>query len=195
VHVEKTVDGAQILRPGEGRQRLLVATSHPAEVVVVCDLRDVVSCLRHYDEQLKKTIPCTCTGACYSQRMDRFLAVLYRQGPTIWDERVLVLPANGWSSLVATMLLKHLDHSDIRGIRAIVQRRGDSINGRTTFDVQDRVKAVPAGFNLAAGIRNCTGIAAGFFLDADGDLFVKEEVPARTRSDKPRLALGKRPSG
>jgi hypothetical protein len=192
VYVEKTLDGAMVLRPGVGRQRLLVATSHPAEVVVVCDLGEVVSVVRHFDDALKKTVPCSCSGPCHSQRLDRFLAVLYRQGPTLWDERVLVLPANGWGSLVQTMLNKHLDHSDIRGLRAIVQRRGDSINGRTTFDVQDRVSRPPKGFDLIAGIRNCTGIAADFFGDADGDMHQPADLDPKPPSGKPRIALGKK---
>jgi hypothetical protein len=195
MQIEKRVDGAQVVRPGLGRQRLLVASTHPAEVVVVCDLEEVISCNRHHDENLKKTVPCTCTGPCYSQRTDRFVAVLYRTGPTLWEERVLVLPANGWGSMMSTMLNKHLDHSDIRGLRMIVQRRGDSINGRTTADVQDRVKSIPGGFDLKAGVRNTTGIAADFFGDSDGELFAKEEPPARTRQDKPRTPLGKKHGG
>jgi hypothetical protein len=89
------------------------------------------------------------------------------------------------------MLNKHFDHSDIFGLRAIVQRRGDAVNGRTTVDVQDRVSKPPKGFALAAAIRNCTGIAADFFGDSNGDIFPKEELPIRSRSDKPRIALGK----
>jgi len=191
----ETVDGAQIIRPGLGRQRLLVASSHPAEVVIVCELREVVSCVRHYDESLKKTVPCQCDGPCYSQRTDRFVGVLYRSGPTLWEERLLVVPANGWASLLSTMLNKHLDHSDLVGLRAIVQRKGDAINGRTTVAVQDRVGKPPKGFNMHAAIRNSTGIAADFFGDSDGELFSKEEVPLRTRADKPRVPLGKNRGG
>lgn len=191
MHVEKCVDGAQIMRPGVGKQRLYVASSHPGEVMILSDLREVISCHRHHDEVLKKTVPCFCTQPCPTQRLDRFLAVILRTGPTLWDERVMVLPAQGWSSLMTTMVNKNRDHTMIRGARCIVQRHGSTPNGRTSCEYQDCSKNPPAGFDLAAGVRNTLGIAADFFGDSDGELFAPAELPARTRSDKPRLPLGK----
>lgn len=191
MQVEKCVDGAMIMRPGLGRQRLYVASTHPGEVVILSNLAEVISCLRHRDEELKKCVPCQCTHPCYTQRTDRFLAIILRTGPTLWDERVMVLPAQGWSSLMSTMLNKGMNHEQIRGVRCIVQRHGDHANGRTSCEAQDRTSKPPAGFNLAAGVRNTLGIAADFFGDADGELFAKEVPPARTRQDKPSVALGR----
>jgi hypothetical protein len=192
MRVENRVDGASIIRPGTGHQRLLVATKHPAEVIIVCPASESVSCKRHYDESLRKTIPCECGGPCYTQRIDHFLGVLYRSGPTLWEERVMILPANAWHCLRSSAAVKGMDPDDIVGLRCIVQRHGDSSNGRSTCTVQDRVKACPGGFPLAAGIRNCTGIAADFFGDANGDLFLEEIIPAKSRSEKPRVPLGRK---
>jgi hypothetical protein len=92
---------------------------------------------------------------------------------------------------MTTMINKKMNHAEIRGVRAIVQRHGPHNNGRTSCEAQDRTSNPPGGFNLAAGVRNTLGIAADFFGDADGELFGKEEPPARTRQDKPRVPLGK----
>lgn len=195
MRVEARVDGAQIMRGGTGHQKLLVASAHQAEIILVSTYGEVVSCKRHHDDALKRTVPCCCIGPCYSQRTDRFLGALYRVGPTLWDERVLILPAGGWNSLQQTCVQRSLDHEDLRGLRCNLRRTGDPVNGRTSCVVQDRVKNCPAGFDLLAGIRNCTGIAADFFGDADGgEIFLPAVTPMKLRSDKPHVPLGtKRP--
>ena len=197
MQIERRVDGAQIMRPGTGRQRLLVASSHQAEVIIVSRLEDVVSVVRHYDPELSKTVPCTCTGPCYSQRLDRFLAVLYRAGPTIWDERVMILPAQAWFSLISSAVARNLTHDDLVGMRCMLRRVGPTSTGRVSCVVQDRVKAPPAGFNLVAAVRNSTGIAADFFGDSDGSHPSTDNPPTLPiRSDqpcppKPKVDLGK----
>jgi len=215
MRIEQRVDGAQIMRPGTGRQRLLVASTHQAELIIVCELGDVVSVRRHYDVALAQTVPCECRGPCYTQRLDRFVASLYRAGPTIWDERVLILPAQAWFSLQSSCLARGLAADQIRGLRCMLRRVGSKQTGRTSCEVQDRVKSCPGGFDLAAGVRNATGIAADFFGDSDGGVFPQMETPpprgpdpargtARERVksalgesadlvDKPRQPLGKRP--
>jgi len=191
MRIEDRADGAKIMRPGTGKQRLLVASTHQAELVIVCQASEVVSCRRHYDESLRKTVPCDCVGPCYSQRLDRFLGVIYRAGPTIWDERVLCLPAMGWGSLQTTAVARGFDPNDILGYRCVLRRMGGAANGRTTCEVQDRVKIIPAGFDLLAGVRNCTGIATNLWRDWDGDAFPQAIPPARTRQEKPRVPLGR----
>jgi hypothetical protein len=192
MRIEKRHDGAQVMRPGAGKQRLLVASFHPAEVVIVCQGPEIISVKRHFDEQLRKSVPCECSGPCYTQRLDRFCAVLYRAGPTLWDERIMLLPAMGWASLQATAVGRGFHPDDVHGFRCILQRVGNSANGRTTCAVQDRVKVVPAGFDLAAGVRNCTGIAVDFFGDLDGELPGGGGIPVDSPNPKPRVPLGTR---
>src|SRR3990172_3770669 len=197
MQIEQCVDGCQIMRPGRGRQRLLVASSHAAEIVILSRMEDVFSVKRHYDEELGKSVPCVCTGPCYTQRLDRFLACLYRAGPTVWDERVLVLPAQAWFTLHSSCLGKMLDPNDLLGLHCILRRTGSASTGRTNLDVQNRVNNPPAGFDLAAGVLNCTGISTDFFGDSDGaELPHSEPTPMKLRQDeahprnKPRVAKG-----
>jgi len=193
MRIEDRVDGAKIMRPGSGRQRLLVATTHPAELVVVCEMKEVISVKRHWSEELQKSVACDCTGPCPTSRLDRFLAVLYRVGPTIWEERLLVIADQGWHCLLASLLVKGFPHDRIWGARVILRRVGPKSNGRTEAHVQDFVKSTPGGFDIPAAMRNGVGIAADFFGDSEGAP-VSDQValPIKTRSDKPRVDKGRR---
>jgi len=191
MRIENRVDGASIMRRGDGLQRLCVATSHTQEVLILSRLDRVVSVKRHWSEDKQQTAPCECTQPCSSQRLDRFCESLVRVGPTLWEERLLVLPADAWNCLERTLILKGVASLETAGARCILRRSGDKRNGRTSCEYQDTVRNVPEGFNLVAAMRSSAGIAADFFGDSEGVAFPQELPPARTRQDKPHVPLGK----
>ena len=195
MRIENRIDGAAIMRRDLGGQRLIVANSHSVELVILSELCCVISVKRHWDEARACTVPCECVGPCQSQRLDRFMEALARVGPTLWEERVLVLAADGWASLERSMVAKGKVDLQVRGARCILRRTGDKRNGRTSCEYQDHVVSIPQGFDLPGAMRSSLGIAADFFGDSEGEAFPTELPPARTRAEKPKVPLGKKQGG
>jgi len=193
MYVEERLDGAKIVRDGPGRQQLLVASTHQEELVIVSGIAEVISVTRHWDTTLDKTVPCECSGPCPSRRLDRFLAVIYRTGPTIWQERLLVLSDQGWHCLIGSLVAKGCPIDAIRGGRCILRRVGNKANGRIECHLQDVVKNVPAGFDVAAAMRGTVGVSADFFGDSEGVTASDQALlPIKTRNQKPRVDKGKK---
>jgi len=191
VRVENTSSGWKVIRADSGQQRLFVAAPQRRELILLSTLAEVIAVRRHWVNDIQMTEPCWCEPRCHTSRLDRMIACLLAGPDRIAEERIFICPEIGFAALQRSMVAKHLDHSDLAGLHVIVQRTGPKCNGRVSVEVQSRMMDAPKTFDLVAGVRGSMGIAADFFRSVDEeDLPERKTLPARTREEKPRVALG-----
>lgn len=197
-HVETRLSGQRILRYESGRQPLLVASAAAQEVMWLSSLDEVLRLRRHWVDAIASTEVCHCQPPCGTMRIDRLVAVIKNQGEGRWEERLMILPEDGWRSCERIWLLNYQDRPDLRGVTCIVQRVGERRNGRTTCIPQAFQSGdLPATFDVPAAARHQLHVAADFFGAGCNELEEDEKVivPARSRQTKPRVPLGKKPQG
>lgn len=190
--LEVRADGTRIVRHSPGGQPLLVPGPHKIEFLWLSSLDEIVLLRRHWNTNAEATEPCLCEPRCGSSRVDRLVAALLRTNHDTWEERLLILPEEGWRSFERSWLLQPEKQPDTSGARCHLQRVGPKRNGRTTCIPLDWVKNCPSGFSVVIAAREQLHVAADFFGRGDDELAEEKiELPARTRQDKPRVPLGK----
>lgn len=191
--VEHRSSGQRVLRYGLGRQPLLTPQTHKQEILWLSELDHVIRVLRHWDDERQCTEVCTCQGICTTQRTDRLIGVLAHTGANLWEERLLILPEDGWRTCERAWLAKFQDERDMQGAVCIIQRAGSRRNSRTTCIPQKWQKDdVPSGFPIGDAALRQMHIATDFFGLGCNDA---EIDPSAEGVVKPRIALGKKQSG
>lgn len=192
--VEKRADGSRIVRYGPGKQPLLVPSPVRVEFIWLSGLEQVIFLRRHWNSAAEATEPCLCEPRCGSSRVDRLVATLLRTNHDTWEERLLILPEEGWRSFERCWLLQPAVQPSPEGARCLLQRVGPKRNGRTTCLPQDWVKVCPSGFSVVEAAREQLHVASDFF--GKGDEMDEERIPQdKAREGKPRVPLGKPQKG
>jgi hypothetical protein len=191
--VETRETGMKIIRHGPGRQPLLTISEKLQGLIWLSPISGVIRVQRHWDEELDRTEPCRCVGHCPTTRTDRLVAVLLQMDRLMYEERVLVLPEDGWRCMERCWLAKFQDRADLQGAGCLIRRVGSRRNGRTTCEILEWYKSVvPESFDLDEAVRRQMHIATDFFHRGANAHEVDEkiETPIKRRSDKPRVPLG-----
>jgi len=190
--VELRPSGAKILRYPPGEQPLLTAGQHKVEFVWLSTLDQVLLLRRHWNQTTEATEACVCNPTCPSSRLDRCVAVALRTNHDTWEERMLLLPEEGWRSFERAWLLQEVPKPHPMGARCHLLRTGSRRNGRTCCQPIEWYPDTPGSFDIAAAARRQLHIAADFFGQTEADLPAEVNVipPARSRQDKPRVPLG-----
>jgi hypothetical protein len=192
--VEVTKAGTRILRHPPGGQPLLVAGVGRAEFIWLSTVDQILLLRRHWDAASESTVACLCEPQCGSSRVDRLVAVVLRIDHETWEERLLVLPEEGWRSFERAWLLQPVQQPDPLGARCTIVRTGSRRNGRVCCVPLDWVAAPPSTFNLAAAARTQLHVAADFFgrgADAEEPSVLPVGVPRVDRAEKPRVPKGR----
>ena len=188
--VEKRADGSRIVRYSPGGQPLLVPSPTRVEFLWLSGLDQMVLLRRHWSAAIEATEPCLCEPRCGSSRVDRLVATLLRTNHDTWEERLLILPEEGWRSFERSWLLNAELQPTPEGARCLLHRVGPKRNGRTTCQPQDWVKVCPSGFSVVIAAREQLHVAADYF--GRGDELVEDETPqGKASAGKPRVPLGK----
>jgi hypothetical protein len=183
----------KIIRHGTGKQPLLVISEKQQGLIWLSAISEVIRVQRHWDDFAEQTEPCKCVGHCPTTRTDRLVAVLLQIDRLLYEERVLVLPEDGWRCVERCWIAKFQDKADLQGAGCFVQRVGSRRNGRTTCTILEWYKSVvPESFDLGEAVRRQMHIATDFFQRGANAEEVDEkiETPIKRRSDKPRVPLG-----
>jgi len=191
--VELRPSGSRILRYPPGEQPLLTAGVTKCEFVWLSTLDQVVLLRRHWNQQTEATEPCLCNPICGSSRIDRCVAVALRTSHDVWEERLLLLPEEGWRSFERAWLLQTVQQPDPMGARCSLQRTGSRRNGRTCCVPLDWVDNCPGTFNVLAACRRQLHVAGDFFGQGDEDRDDSGEVKPQGKASegKPRVAKGR----
>jgi len=192
--VEVRLDGSKILRHPPGGQPLLVAGVGRAEFIWLSTLDQVLLLRRHWDAASESTVACLCEPRCGSSRVDRVVAVILRVDHDIWEERLLLLPEEGWRSFERVWLLQEMLQVDPMGARCTIMRTGSRRNGRVCCVPLNWVAAPPTTFDVAAAARQQLHVAADFFgrgADSLGEEPVILPVGLPGVSGKPRVPKGR----
>jgi hypothetical protein len=191
--VEHTSTGKKIIRYCLGKQPLLVISEKLQGVLWLSTIDQVILVQRHWSEPLQRTEHCSCVEHCPTTRVDRLGAVLLQIDHSIFEERILILPEDGWRCLERAWLLKFQDQADIRGLGCNIRRVGSRRNGRTTCDpVQWSKDAVPRSFDLDEAVYRQMHIPPELYRHGANTFEVPPDHRSNGKSsEKPRIALGK----
>jgi len=193
--VEVRPSGAKILRHAPGEQPLLIAQPRPQEFCWLSTMDQVLLLRRHWNQNTESTEPCLCNPTCGSSRVDRLVAVALRMSHDQFDERLLVLPEEGWRCFERLWLLQPVPQPDTLGAMCVIQRTGTRRNGRTTCVPSSWAANPPGPFDVVAAARRQLHIAADFFGDrgdVEGLIDAGKAEAAALRAAKPRVPLGRR---
>jgi hypothetical protein len=161
--VEVLKSGSKILRHPPGGQPLLTAGVTRAEFIWLSTLDQVLLLRRHWDAASESTVACLCEPRCGSSRVDRVVATLLRVDHALWEERLLLLPEEGWRSFERAWLLLNLQRPCPMGARCTIQRTGSRRNGRTCCVPLDWIDDPPSTFDVTAAARQQLHVSADFF--------------------------------
>jgi hypothetical protein len=167
------------------------------EVIILSTEDEVVLLRRHWDPDLAATEPCLCTPRCASSRIDRSMMAIARTGPESWEHVLVVLAEDGFASMERNALAILGKWPGLRGLHAVIRRQGDRKNGRLCVTVQGFFKGpLIAPRDILEACRRVLRVSADFFgrgldeVERTDDTIIP---PARSRSDKPRVAKGRKP--
>jgi len=177
-----------------GKPRFIELTPQEKHLIIQTNPISAVTLHRHYDPQKPGTTLCQCDPVCESHREDTFVSALEWIGPLTWEQRLWCISEQALAELWRFVKMK-TGSLEWRGVELGARRTGLTRNARVCLTWRMVHTSVPEGFNVPWAVLKSTGIATDFF----GRVSVVPEVPngdqvippARSRSDKPRVQLGR----
>lgn len=176
----------------------------PILFVLLDEIGEIVQLGRHWKDG--RTVPCDCASPCGSFRLDYFMRALRLSsidsaGCHVWEPVVFHLTDQAMRTLENQIQEKGFPNL-IAGTKARFNRAGNSNQGRIVIREVDRAvinRPVNISVRAVLTLRRIDGFHPLFADDAGHDAGhggpddSQVIPPARSRADKPRVPLGKRP--
>jgi len=152
---------------------------------------------RHWDKDLKVTVPCNCQGLCETKRIDHFIAGLLWFAPETWQQVVLHFTDVGWATLHSLLQVHNLT---LKGAHGTWQRRSSAPNAGVNIKLLGNPNVTHPPVDIGYVLQRRLGLSIDFF-GGDNHLNGVVDSPVSPPSDVPlsladlRGAKGKAGSG
>jgi len=195
----------RIIRP-HGHPPICRPSMSQQYIICLTPFEKLVKIARHWDRELKQTVLCECPGGCHSRREDWFacgLAKLPAEGQQFAVVTLQFTPAN-LSTLEIGM--RSAGHQwNTRGMGFTWMRRGKDANSPAIVQFKMIHQVGTDDYcDVPAAVLYHLRIATDFFSRTTSENSTEDSTqatinsdltipPARSRNDKPRVPLGKKP--
>lgn len=143
--------------------RIVRANTNPTQFIVLADLDGLRVITRHWDTNLRATVPCECVKPCESRRSDHFIAGLSWYSPDTWEQAVLHFSEGAWIRLQNELQVKKLP---LKGIWGRWQRTSSAPNAGVRVDVIGASNCTHPPVDIGYSLQRRLGLSLDFFGSA-----------------------------